>query len=148
MKNLNTDYPQNLTDHFYHIFRIKILLTLAKLPGNNYRNFIILCCRSNKGRRRDDMPPPMAVRSKNCGGSMSICGGVCSTYISGGWQWLSCRQPACLLPRQLHRGTDRQTDRDIPKSPPPAAGWGHNNLHRLNTSLPHVKQQQTVQHAC
>jgi len=53
----------------------------------------------------------MAVRSKNRGGSTSIRGRVHSPHISGDRWWLSCRQPTCLYPRQLHRGTDRQTDR-------------------------------------
>ena len=55
--------------------------------------------------------PPMPVWSKNRGGSTSIRGQVHSPHISGGRWWLSCRQPTCLYPRQLHRGTDRQTDR-------------------------------------
>ena len=55
--------------------------------------------------------PPMAVRTKNRGGSTSIRGQVHSPHISGGRWWLSCRQPICLYPRQLHRGIDRQRDR-------------------------------------
>jgi len=62
-------------------------------------------------------PPPMAVRSKNRGGSTSVRGRVGSLHISGGRQWLSCRQPACLQPRQLRHGTERWTDRAIPKCP-------------------------------
>ena len=37
---------------------------------------------------------PMAVRYKNHGGSTSIRGRVRGPRISGGWRWLSCRQPA------------------------------------------------------
>ena len=84
--------------------------------------------------------------SKNCGGSTSVHGRLRSPHISGGRRWLSCRQPACLLPRQLRRGTDRRTDRAIPKCPPPL-GQGHSNdectytqilllLHRLTASFP------------
>ena len=56
-------------------------------------------------------PPPMAVRSKNRGGSTSVRGRVRSPHVSGNRRWLSCRQPACLEPRQLRHGTDRRTDR-------------------------------------
>ena len=52
-------------------------------------------------------PLPMAVLSKNR-----------SPHISGGRRRLSCRQPACLWPRQLRHGTERRTDRAIPKCPP------------------------------
>jgi len=34
--------------------------------------------------------------SKNRGGSTSVRGRVRSPHTSGGWRWLSCRQPACL----------------------------------------------------
>jgi len=44
--------------------------------------------------------------------------GVRSPHISGGRRWLSCRQPACLYARQLRHGTDRRTDRAIPKCRP------------------------------
>jgi len=40
--------------------------------------------------------PPMAVRSKNRGGSTSVRGRVHSPHISGSRRWLSYRQPACL----------------------------------------------------
>ena len=71
-----------------------------------------------QGTARRYAPPPMAVRRwhvvsppiKNRGGSMSVCRWVRSLHISGGQRWLSCRQPACLQPRQLRHGTDRQTD--------------------------------------
>ena len=40
---------------------------------------------------------PMAVRRwQNRSGSTSVRGRVRSPRISGGWRWLSCRQPACL----------------------------------------------------
>ena len=48
--------------------------------------------------------------SKNRGGSTSVRGRVLSPHISSGRRWLSCRQPACRLPRQLRDGTDRQTN--------------------------------------
>ena len=41
-------------------------------------------------------PPPIAVLSKNRGGSMSVRGRVRSSHISGGRRWLSCRQPASV----------------------------------------------------
>ena len=47
-------------------------------------------------QRRDDMPPPMASRFKNRGGSTPVRGWVRSPHISGGWRWLSCGQPACI----------------------------------------------------
>ena len=50
---------------------------------------------------------------KNRGGSTSVRGRVRSPHISGARRWLSCRQPACLSPRQLRHGTDRRTDRGI-----------------------------------
>ena len=37
--------------------------------------------------------------------------------LRAGRQWLSCRQPACLQPRQLRHGTERRTDHAIPKCP-------------------------------
>jgi len=45
--------------------------------------------------RRDDMLPPMTVRSKNRSGSTSVRGRVRSPHISGGRRWLRCGQPAC-----------------------------------------------------
>ena len=54
---------------------------------------------------------------KNRGGSTSVRGRVSSPHISAGRRWLSCRQPACLQPRQLRHGTDRRTDRAVPKCP-------------------------------
>jgi len=65
--------------------------------------------------RRDDMHPPMVVQRWQK--STSVHGHVCSPHISGGRRWLSCRQPACLQSGQLRRGTDRRTDRTIPKLP-------------------------------
>jgi len=65
-------------------------------------------------------PPPCWWQfdaGKTRGGSTSVRGRVYSPHISGGRRWLNCRQPACLLPRQLRRGTDRRTDRAIPKCP-------------------------------
>jgi len=88
--------------------------------------------RYRPGESETICPPPMAVRRwhvvsppiKNRGGSMSACrwvrspfATVRSLHISGGQRWLSCRQPACLQPRQLPHGTDRRTDRAIPKCP-------------------------------
>ena len=46
-----------------------------------------------------------------------IRGRVRSPHISGGRRWISCRQPACLLARQLCHGTDTLTDCAIPKCP-------------------------------
>jgi len=68
-------------------------------------------------RQRDDMPPPKAVRSKNCGGSTSVRGRVRSSHTSGGRRWLSCRQPACL----------GQTDGRIALFQSAPLGRGHNN---------------------
>jgi len=56
-------------------------------------------------------PPPMALRSNNRGGSTSVRGRVRSPHISGGRRWLSCRQPACIQPRQLRNRTGRWTER-------------------------------------
>ena len=56
-------------------------------------------------------PPLMAARSKNRGGSTSVRGRVRSPHTSGDRRWPSCRQ--------LRHGTDRRTDRAIPKCPPP-----------------------------
>ena len=84
-----------------------------------------------KQGRRDDMPPPMAVRSKNRGGSKSVRGRVRSPHISGGRRWLSCRQAACLQPRQLRHGTDRRTNRAIALS---AAACGNALLVSVNCS--------------
>ena len=67
------------------------------------------------------MPPPMAVRSTNRGGSTSVSGRIRSPRISGG-RW-------CLYPRQLRHGTDRRKDRAIPKCPPPYGG-GITNVQR------------------
>ena len=39
-----------------------------------------------------------------------------SLHISGGRQRLSCRQPACLQPRQLSHGTDKWTGRHKDRS--------------------------------
>jgi len=50
-------------------------------------------------------PPAMAVR-RWIQKSQRI-------YVSVGGRWLSCRQPA----RQMRHGTDRRTDRAIPKCP-------------------------------
>ena len=59
------------------------------------------------------MPPPMAVQRRQKSrliyvrprtGSQSPC-----------LWWLSGRQPACIWARQLRHGTDRRTDRAIPK---------------------------------
>jgi len=57
------------------------------------------------------------------GGSTSVRGRVRSPHISGGRRLLSRRQPACLWPRQLRHGTNRRTDRAIPKCP--LWGGGH-----------------------
>ena len=70
--------------------------------------------------RRDDMPPPTAYRYA---ANQAICVSPriqksrriyvrprTGPHISGGRRWLSCRQPACLLPRQLRRGRDGRTD--------------------------------------
>ena len=54
-------------------------------------------------RRRDDMPRWQK--------STSVHGRARSPDISGGRRGLSCRQPACLKPRQLRYGTERRTDR-------------------------------------
>ena len=89
-----------------------------------------------RGRRYNMLPPTTAVRrwhivsppirpsasvngSKNRRGCTSVRGRVRarSLHVSGGRQWLSCRQPAYLQPKQLHHGTDRRTDRAIPKCP-------------------------------
>ena len=43
---------------------------------------------------------------KNRGGYTSVRGRVRSPHILGGRRWLSCRQPACLQPRQLRHKTD------------------------------------------
>ena len=81
---------------------------------------------SLRGRRDDMPPPPMAVRSKNRGGSTSVHGRVRSSHISGGRRWISCRQPACLCLGSCAMGqTDRRTDRAILKCPQDA---GHNKL--------------------
>jgi len=76
--------------------------------------FVCPCSKKVSPReRRDDMPPPMAVRrrhivsppirpsvsvhgSKNRCGSTSVRGPIRSPHISDGRRWLSCRQPACL----------------------------------------------------
>ena len=54
-------------------------------------------------RRGKQVIAPVAARryapadgSSTRGGSTSVCGRVCTPHTSGGWQWLSCRQPACL----------------------------------------------------
>jgi len=43
---------------------------------------------------------------KNRGGYTSVRGRVRSPHILGDRRWLSCRQPACLQPRQLRHKTD------------------------------------------
>jgi len=93
------------------------------------------------------MPPPTAVRrwhilsppirpsasvhgSKYRSGSTSVRGRVRSQHNSGGRQWLSCRQPACLYVRQLRHWTDRRTDRQtggLRSSKMPPLGREHNN---------------------
>ena len=70
---------------------------------------------------RDNIPPSMAVRSKNYGGSTPVRGRVRSPHISGGRRWLSCRQPACLQPRL------GQTDGRIAVSLNDPLRQGHNN---------------------
>jgi len=77
------------------------------------------------------MPPPMAARSKNRGGSTSVRGRVRSPHISGGRRWLRCRQPACLQPRQLRHGTDGR----IALFQNAPLGWGHNNTAFRTTTL-------------
>jgi len=59
------------------------------------------------GGRRDDMPPPMAVRRWHRVSLPIRPSWIqksrriyirpwAGPYTSGGWRWLSCRQPACL----------------------------------------------------
>jgi len=89
--------------------------------GLLYRSFAFYC------RQQQAIAPRAARRyaprrrqingGKNRGGSTSVRGRIRSPHISGCRRWLNCRQPACLLPRQLRRGTDRRTDRAISKCP-------------------------------
>jgi len=88
-------------------------------------NTILTTVRSNPGGGETIWPPPMVVRRwQKSWRVTSVCGRVRSPYISAGRRWLSCRQPACLQPRQLCHGTDRRADRAISKCPLP--GRGHN----------------------
>jgi len=65
--------------------------------------FVKACAKEVPPRgRRDDMTPPMTVRSKNRRGSTSVRGWIRSPHISGGRRWLSSRQ--------LRGGTDRRMD--------------------------------------
>ena len=76
---------------------------------------------SPRGRRLRDDKPPAAD-----GSSIQKSRRISPSAISGGRRWLSCRQPACLQPRQLRHGTDRRTDRQTDGSRyrlmPPRAG--------------------------
>ena len=72
--------------------------------------------------QRDDISPPMAVRSENRGGSTSVRGRVCSPHISGGRRWLSCRRPAC----SLGSCAMEQTDGRIALFQNAPLGRGHN----------------------
>ena len=73
---------------------------LNKLPETGHTNSIFLPLHYRTtyrpGGGETICPLPMAVRSKNRGGSTSVRGQVRSPHISGGRRWLSCRQPACL----------------------------------------------------
>ena len=94
---------------------------LLHVIGLLYRSYAFYC------RQQQAIAPRAARRyaprrrqingGKNRGGSTSVRGRIRSPHISGCRRWLNCRQPACLLPRQLRRGTDRRTDRAIPKCP-------------------------------
>ena len=66
--------------------------------------------------QRDDVPPPMAVRRWQKSRRIYIRPrtGPQSAHVWRRW-WLNCRQP--VKPRQLRHGTDRRTDRAIPKCP-------------------------------
>ena len=87
--------------------------------------------RPNKDRPRggrDDMRPPWQK-------SRRIYGRLRCPHISDGRRWRSCRQPACLWPRQLRHGTDRRMDHAIPKC---ALGRGHNNNNKTMVSRDHA----------
>jgi len=90
---------------------------LPSLPPPTFTLNPALLANSNKlspRGRRDDMAGYASRRwqfdgGKNRGGSTSVRGRFRSPHISGGRQWLSCRQPACLQPKQLCHGTDRRS---------------------------------------
>jgi len=101
-------------------------------------------------KQRDHMPPPMAVRrwhvvsppirpsriQKSRRIYVRPRTGSQSAHLYGGRRWLSCRQPACLQPRQAAAPWDRQkggqTDRQtegwiaVSFNAPSPLGWGHN----------------------
>jgi len=94
---------------------IAVLLSCYRFSVN--KHFILRVSTDNKptatryrpGRGETICPP--GDGSSTRGGSTSVRGRVRSPHISGGgWRWLSCRQPACLQPRQLRHGTNRPTD--------------------------------------
>jgi len=72
--------------------------------------------------RRDDMPPADGSSVQKSRRIYVRPRTGRSPHISAGRRWLSCRQPACLQPRQLRHGTDKRTDRAIPKC---LLGRGH-----------------------
>jgi len=92
--------------------------------------------------RQDDMLPPTAVQSKNCGGSKSVRGRVHSPHISSGQPTAQPRAPCSQRPYSLGSCAMGQTDGRITtlqNAPLPEGGWHDNISHSDATTSQHYE---------